>query len=393
MKKITGLSLLAATLLATAPIALAEGPAQTFVFSVGNERYVAGSDVSVNQPVAGDLVTAGSTVTVNAAVAGSVQAAGSTVMLANTVGGNVRVFGGTVVIMKNVKGNIVVGGGTVQIQKGVEVGGSVLLLGGKATIDGNVTGNVETRGGSVILNGTVKGNTNLQGDSVTLNGRVLGNTILAARTLTVGPAAQMEKNLQYWQPTGERTFGSAVKGTVSFDPAFAMKEPTKETGVGVLAALITAITIYSILSGAVMIGLFLFITKTLLKDAAKMLKTQPGMSFLIGLLYFVLTPIAALLLLITIIGLPIAVAIALLFALSILFAKALSAIVFARYIEMQYKKKWNVWILFLVSLGIFLGLKLVGVLPIVGWIVTSVAILMGYGAVLRVKFERYKKIM
>ncbi len=394
MKKFTGLSLLAASLLTAAPLALAANGNQTFVTNVGSDRYVAGSDVSVNQPVTGDLIVGGNTVTINAPVSGSVQALGGTVIISNTVGGNVRVFGGTVVIMKNVRGNIVVGGGNVRIQQGVEVGGSVLSMAGETTIDGNVSGTLKIRGGSTVLHGIVRGDADVQSDNVEVTGQMLGNTILAARAITTSATTLFNKNLTYWLPTGEQDFGTMVRGTTTFDPAFAMHEPeTKKGGLGILAAFITAITIYSVLSGALVIGLFVLVTKTFFKDSAKVLKTKPGISFLTGLLYFVLTPIATVLLLITVIGLPIAIAVALLFAISILFAKAVTAMVFARYIEAQYKKKWNNWMIFGVSLGIFLALKIVSIIPIVGWIICTVAVLIGYGAVLRVKFERYKKIM
>ncbi|UPA22090.1 hypothetical protein K8942_03425 [Candidatus Peribacteria bacterium] len=394
MKKFTALSLLTASLLTAAPLALAANGSQTFITSIGSDRYVGGNEISVNQPVTGDLIVGGGTVTVNAPVTGSVQAMGGTVILGNTVGGNVRVFGGTVVIMKNVRGNILVGGGNVRIQQGVEVGGSVLSLAGETTIDGNVSGTLKIRGGSAVLHGIIRGDADVQSDSIDVTGQMLGNTIIAARTLTTASTTLFNKNLTYWLPTGEQDFGSMVRGTATFDPAFAMNDkPETEKGLGILAAFITAITIYSVLSGALMIGLFVLLTKTFFKDSAKVLKSKPGVSFLTGLLYFLLTPIATVLLLITVIGLPIAIAVALLFALSLLFAKAVTAMVFARYIEAQYKKKWNNWMIFGISLGIFLALKIVGILPIVGWIVTTVAVLIGYGAVLRVKYERYKKIM
>ncbi len=393
MHKRIGFSILAVSLLSLSPLALAEGTSPIFVTSVGNDRYVGGSDVSVNQPVTGDLLVGGGTVKVNAPVSGSIQALGGTVIIGNTVGGNVRVFGGTVIIMKNVKGNVVAAGGNIDIQKGVEVGGSVLTFGGQTTIDGNVTGNVTLHSGVMALNGIVRGNGDFQGDSVMMNGRIMGNTVIAARTITLGSAAQMDKNLQYWQVDGERTFDNAVKGTATFDPAMAMHDPEQKTGFGMIAGIITALTIYSVLSGALMMGLFLLLTKTFFKDAAKTLKTKPGMSFLIGLLYFLVTPLATVLLLITVIGLPIAIAVALLFLLSIIFAKALTAMVFTRYIEAQYKKKWNTWAIFGISLAIFLFLKMVALVPVVGWIITTAAVLIGYGAVLRVKYERYKKIM
>lgn len=393
MKKIIGLSLLTTALLTVSPLVFAQGAADIVVMNVGNDRYVGGGDISVNQPVVGDLIIGGGTVSINAPVSGSVQAVGGTIMINNTVQGNVRVMGGTVILMKPIKGNVVVAGGNVTIQKDATVGGSVLSLAGSTTIDSDISGSLKTRGGMLVLHGTVKGETDIQSDSVEFNGRILGNSIMAGRALTFGPEASIEKDLTYWQASGEGSFGEAVKGKTTFDPSLALHGTKKETGLGILAAIVTAITIYSVLSGALVIGFFLLLTKNFFKDSAKTLKTAPGMSFVTGLLYFLVTPILTVVLLVTVIGIPFAIALALLFAISLMFAKALTSIVFARYIEIQYKKKWSVVTLFFVSLGLFLALKLIMVIPFIGWIVTTVAVLMGYGAVLRVKYERYKKIM
>jgi hypothetical protein len=142
-----------------------------------------------------------------------------------------------------------------------------------------------------------------------------------------------------------------------------------------------------------MIGIFLYFTKTFFKDAAKVLRTKPLISFFTGLLYFVATPVIAMILLITIIGLPFAIALALLYAISLLFAKALTAIVLTRALELQYKKKWSMLNVFIVSLVIFLALKLIMIIPFIGWIATMIAVLIGYGAVLLVKFDRVKKVL
>jgi cytoskeletal protein CcmA (bactofilin family) len=393
MKRFLTFSTVAFTLLTSSSIAFAAGNNETSVTNVGNDRYVGGGTVSVNQPVTGDLTVAGGTVTVNAPVKGSVLAAGGTVLLENTVDGNVRTAGGTVEISKSIKGNLVVAGGTIRIQTGAIIGGSVLIMAGTVTMDGTVYGTITTKGGDLTLNGLVRGDADLHSKTVTLHNKILGNAVIAAQSITTGPSASISKNLRYWDVSGQRDFSKVVKGTATFDSALAIHERSKRDAAGFAAAMLAAFTVYSLLSAALIIGLLLFATKTFFRDSAKYLRTHPGLSLLNGFLYFILTPIAVVILLITVIGIPVALALGCLYFVSLFFAKILTAMVLARWTELNYKKKWTNVVIFFVSLGFFIVLKFIGMVPVLGWIISALAVCMGYGALLRAKYDKYKKIM
>ncbi len=112
---------------------------------------------------------------------------------------------------------------------------------------------------------------------------------------------------------------------------------------------------------------------------------------LYGLLYFVVVPFIATLLLITIIGLPIAVFIFLSYGFAIFFAKPLTALVLAKWTEQKYKKKWGKPLFFFVSVGIYILLKLISLVTIVAWITVLAVVLIAFGALIETKFEIWKK--
>lgn len=394
MKRIASLGLIAATVFTSAGVVFAadEKTNDTVVMSVGNERYIAGENVTIAETIPGDLTVASGNVTVNSIVNGSLQAMGGNVTLTNLVRGNARIAGGTVVISKNINGNLVVAGGTVHIEPTSTIGGSVLVFGGSVIVDGAINGTLKVRGGKVTLNGSVRGDADLQTETLAMNGRITGNAIVSAKTLSLGQGASFQRNLNYWTLAGEQDFKTVVRGKATYDTTLAMHDSEMKDGKTIIAALIAAVSLFSLLSGALVILVMQLLTKNFFKDSAKMLHSRPGKSLLTGLLYFLLAPLAALLLIITIIGIPLGIAVALGLVLSIIFAKACTAIVLARWLEVEFKKKWSSIAIFFISLLIFVLLKLIDVIPVIGWLATLAAVLFCFGALIITKYERYLKV-
>jgi len=119
----------------------------------------------------------------------------------------------------------------------------------------------------------------------------------------------------------------------------------------------------------------------------------PGRSALIGLLYFVVTPVIGVLFLITVIGIPISLFIFIMYGFMIFFAKPLTAIVLAKSTEIKYaKKKWGKTKVFFSSLGYFIALKFIGIIPVIGWILVMIGVFIAFGAMLDTDWEKWKKV-
>ena len=324
------------------------------------------------------------------------QAAGETVLIDKPVAGNMRLAGRIIDITQDVKGNIVAIGETIHIHSGVVVGGSVLLRGTNVILEGSVLGTTNIQGDTVTLNGTEQGDMNIQSQNYTQNGQSSGNAILSSPVMSFGEQASIGKNLRYWSSSEKKDLSSVVKGTVSFEANLETNDQPNNknaaTAAGIVAAILAAFTIYTLFSSALILGLLLFATHTFFRDTAKILMKKPGIHFLYGLLYFIVTPIIALIFLITVIGFPIALAIAFIYILSLMLAQVCTAMVFARWTELRYKKKWSNVTVFFVALGIFIALRVIHFIPILGWIITSVAVCLAFGSLMQAKYDRYMKV-
>lgn len=155
MKNLFALAL--AALLFLPPVALGEeakkitiggdqyaaGQAASIGEAVQRDAFAAGYDVTLRAPVAGDAHLAGFNVNVDAAVTGDLYAAGSAVNVTGLVGGDVTAFGNAVSLRASgpVAGNVRLAGATVTVA--TPVGGTALVTAQTLSLDAAVTGDLE----------------------------------------------------------------------------------------------------------------------------------------------------------------------------------------------------------------------------------------------------------
>ncbi len=358
----------------------------------GDDVYATGGQVTFSQPVRGDVFVMGGNINEKARIGGDLFAAGGTVTIDGTVVGDLRVTGGSVFINKEIGGDVVVAGGNLIFGEDAIVGGDVLVAGGVVNLEGTVRGDLRVRGGDVTLAGSVLGDSDIQADRFTFTGQLQGDAVLSAEQWFVGDKARVGGALQYWQPSGEADFSGVARGKVTYDPDLQREEHSKKAPLMALGAVFAAVSIFSLLSGALLIALLLLATKTFFRDAAKKLRTAPGLSLLTGFLYFLLTPVIVLIFFLTIIGIPLGLFLMTGYVFSVAFSKPLTAIVLAKWMEGSRGKPLHGVLVFLLSVGILILLKLLIVVPFLGWALMLVAVCSAFGAVAMTKFEKFKKI-
>jgi cytoskeletal protein CcmA (bactofilin family) len=361
--------------------------------TISDDLYKAGNDVIVNAPVRGDGYMAGGTVHITKPVGKDLVVAGGTVVVETSVGDDVRIFGGDVQINGNVGGDVLVFGGTIRIAQNSSIGGDVYIMGEQVRIDGNVRGMARIEAKDVIIGGTLNGPAEIRAERTAINGNIMNQTKIASRTIGIGEKALFTGNLRYWREAGPMQLGKQSRGQAVYDMNLQSVAPTDDQDTkSMFAGLLAALSIYWLLATTVIIGVLLLITRTFFTDSAKKLIKTPGMSFLKGLAYFVATPIIVLLLLVTIIGIPLALIVAMHYVIALMLAKALTAIVWVRYIDLKYKYAWGPWAIFGLSIVAYLVLKLVSLIPFLGWIVCFVLVSMAFGSLLTAKWEKMKKV-
>jgi cytoskeletal protein CcmA (bactofilin family) len=364
-------TLLASIAFALATLAVAQ-PTQERMRSVerelGSDRFAAGCPLHIAQQVTGDLLAASCDLEVGSAVAGDAALAGGSVRLDASVGGGLYAAGGKVFLNGSVGRNVRAVGGHVQIGP-----------------DAKVSGNVSAAGGDVAMRGAVKGYLQAAGGHVLIDGPVEGDVIASGGQVELGPNARIGGKLQYRTNDFKRDPAAQVAGSVEalavHHAMHADGSPWRRraggrwiwsAGVMLMAALLAAAA------------------PTVSARMAEELRTHPGLALLWGLVAFACIPVAAILLLITIIGIPLALLAILLFFALLLAGQAVTAASIADLVLRRYRPgdaaraAWRAGFAILVALA----LALLARIPLLGGLIVLVAMLVGIGIIAAWAFRR-----
>ncbi len=379
MRRLLVLGFLLLPLTASAAM-LRAGESVDITSAVNDDAYVAGGNVRITREVAGDLAAGGGDVDVMAAVQDDVAIGGGNVRIGAPVGGDARIAGGTTTISANIDGDLVVFGGQVYVGTGVTIGGDVVFVGGQLTMNGTVNGDASLNGGRAVIDGRVNGNADISMDELSMNGTINGTTRMVVGKITIGEDAVFSKPVEYSTEGGETDFGDSAKAGATFHDDWQKERADDAAKPALIASLIGGFSVYWFLVSAVFIGVILLLASPLCRAAADKMLRRPWMSALIGLAYFILTPIAAVLLFITIIGIPLAAVVTALYFLSFLFVVPLAAVVCAYATQLYRHAKWSRWTIFFCALGYWLALFFIGWIPLFGWVANTAIVLMALGA-------------
>lgn len=317
--------------------------------TVNHDYFAAGSMVEIDGTVNGDIYAAGGQVTINGTVNGDVLAAGGTVTVDGTVNGNVRTTGGSVIIDGRVTKNVSIAGGNIEV-------------GHSATIAGNLA----VAAGTLTDSGTVNGDANA-----------------ATGNLTVGSVAHIGGTLTYWSNQPGSIAQGAVVGTVTHRvPPAHHNENRNRFGGALLMALYWFVVTYIV---AVLAMLWLPRHSLAITEA---LQKRPWSSFGWGILIAILTPLAGLVLLITVIGIPFGLALWALYAVALFLAPVWVIMATRELLAGQFKRE-NTFVVLLLAAFIY---ALIGLIPVVGTIFIIVTSLMGLGASVTSGFGAYRHL-
>lgn len=353
---------------------------------VDDDAYLAGGRVTVEQPLACDAVMAGGTVLLNAPVGLDLLAAGGDLFLNGSVGDDARVAGGNVLVNGDVTGDLVVAGGRVLVSRRVTVGGDLWAAAGDLEIEGAVRGDVRAASGEMTVTGEIGGRADLHARKLVLDGRVGGDAVAAAQKLTFGPQARIDGNLRYWRPEGPMAPGAVpVAGTAAFDSTLRLPEVQGPAQAAAAAALAGwAATIFS---GAIVLLALVLLYRSLLRRAGEEVRRNFWGNGGKGVLFFVLTPILAIVLAVSVIGFPLGLFIFLLFLFTVWLSPAFSAPVLAEWLQRRRNAEWGTAMTCFSSLGLFVALELLLLVPVLGWLAVAIPVCVAFGAVMTAEWR------
>ena len=331
--------------------------------------YLAGQNPTVDANVTGDLVVAGGVVTVNGDVQNDVLAAGSTLNLNGKVANNVRVAGGTVNIESNIGGDLVIFGGDVILGTKSVISGDVLVFAGTVNLKGVVNGSVKKGyAGSVLISGKVGGDVELANvGALTMdsNANVVGNLRYSSKNeASVSSDAKVGGKVEFTKITTASNWRNFTPnlGSVLF---------------GILMAFITIL---------VFIKLFPKFANRVVNAAV----VNPLAKMGIGFAAMVGTPIALLLLLLTIFGWGVMAYLGVAYAAFLILTGSLSAILVGSLVWKYLRKEKNLeinWKTVAIGVVLTVALKLI---PIIGWLAVFAIALVVFGTLTTMGWEYIK---
>jgi cytoskeletal protein CcmA (bactofilin family) len=349
---------------------------------VAGNLYAGGGKVYINAPIEGDLICAGGEVSVLAPVAADILLAGGEVRISSAVGGDLRMGGGKVRLEANVAGDLIITGGELYVKEGVMIGGDVMIAGGKVIFEGIVQGDVMIAGGEATFNGKTAGKMDMKGGKIYLNGEVKGLATLAAQELNIGSDAAFYSNVQYWNEKGDANFeGHLYDGaTAKYNEDLKFKTSVDRE---IVKKGFMAFAAFRFVSAALLMTLLVALFGRFFEKNTRIVRENIGNYVGTGMLFLFGVPVVAFLAFATIVGIPIGFIMLSGYGIALMLANSLTAVVGAYELKKYLHRDWNKGILILVSVAGFVALRMVGMLAIPGKFIVFAATAIAIGAVIQ----------
>ena len=363
-------------LLSVSPFTAASSHAQSVGYKVrvtgpqDKDLYLAGADVRVDADVRGDVAVAGGRVHVDGRSAGDVAAFGGLVTVSGAVADDVRGGGGQVEIVAEIGGDVIAVAYGVDVHAGTAIGGEAILTGREVFVAGDIRGDLWIAARRVSISGAIGGDVEIAADGIELlEGARIGGDLnyLSSREAQIAPSATVLGKVERLAPA---------------------RAPPEHRGVGWLGGAFSfgwlgGIFSFAWLAGLAAIGALLLAAFPESLDAAsRNIGGSSWRSLGYGLLALFAVPWLALFCLITVIGMPLAVALTAGYVVALFFAYVTAAFWLgglALRLTGRGETAHRGWRMLALVVAL-LALALARWVPVVGWLATFLALTFGLGA-------------
>lgn len=329
----------------------------------GNSYY-AGGELTIGDTVKGDLFAAGGRVTVMQPVGADAAVAGGSVDIGSTIAQDLRAAGGSVGIGSEVGGELVAAGGTVRVAESATISGPSLLAGSEVTVNGRLLKGAKIYARRISLGGEINGDARFYGQEIVFgpNARIDGNLYYASEAPLPEELLAKVSGRVVREKTPEnlnRNAASGNRGSLSwFHPVF------------FLSMLASGFVLYLLFPNAV-------------RGARESIAGAPLRSIVIGLALLFTLPPVALLLMLTVIGIPIGLGLFALYPLLLMLGYLAAAFFIGRkladavHMTQPPESSKRRQALFLAAALLLLGIA--GGIPVLGWLFVFLCLVAGIG--------------
>ncbi|HUD21086.1 MAG TPA: polymer-forming cytoskeletal protein [Candidatus Saccharimonadales bacterium] len=306
------------------------------------DLYAASDTVIIDSPVKGDLSVAGNSIIINGDVEDNLFVAGGTVTIRGTVGRHLRVVGSTVTLSGKVNGDLFVAANKINITSGAVISGGTYLAGNLATLDGSFS-----------------------------------DLKAVVNQLTIGGTAKLNNGLTYWSPdTASIDSQAKVTGAVTYHQRAKTNYSYK------FSTLFSIFGLFCLIGSMLLLLLLAYLIRPILDKSLKHVSENFWASLGLGFLALIIAPIVLVLLMITVIGIPIAMFGLVVWILALALGSLLAKLVIGSWLVKMIKKQDGLKIDYQsIILGV-LVYAIIGFIPVIGPTFNFIIFLVAFGSVI-----------
>jgi hypothetical protein len=331
--------------------------------TVNDTLMVFADTINIDGTVTGDLIAMGRQVNVQGSVQGNVYCAGMVADISGNVDGDVIFFGQNFQANGRIGGNLWGGGSMFTLGRNIKLDNDVMLAANMVMINGDVGRDVWIGGASLDVAGKVGRDLKFDGGQLMLHsptviGRDLKGTTQTEKQVRIDPGVTIvgKKTLEIAKPAGNRYATLGFYGNQALH---------------IVAAFVT---------GMILLWLFPIVGRASL-STVRAIAISGGVGFLVA----VAMPVAAIILLITMIGIPLSLVSAVLWLLGLYLSRIVIAKCIGNAILGSESDRFSVK-----ALGLIIGLVIVYIainLPFIGFVLHIVLAMIGLGALAKVIYR------
>lgn len=324
--------------------------------TVDGDLFLTGETLVVAGRVTGDVYAMGQTVTVTGQIDGDLMAAGQSIAVEGSLAGDLRAAAGRLDLRGSVGRNVTWFGQVATLAPVGQVGGSWLGFGETQYLQGRIARAV-TAGGSKLE----------------LAGPIGGSVEAWVEELTLAPNARVSGDVTYTSPNESFFPPGSVGGQVTrVSPERATQEGRRLSGLATFLGVL--LLLGNMLVGSVLVWFF----PKLAARGDHLVRRRPLPALAIGLAALIFAPFAMLFLGITIIGLPLAIAVLVVYLVGIWLGWLVVGLTVGGLVAQPFARGRAPAAALLLALGL-LVLHLATSLPIIGDFVVFAVVCLGLG--------------
>jgi cytoskeletal protein CcmA (bactofilin family) len=315
--------------------------------------------------VNGDVFGLGRELVINGTVNGSVTFGGQLITLNGEITHSARFAGQTIWVNGTVNNDLIIFGSGVSIASTSKIGNDLILGTASARVDGEIGRDIKGGGAEVVITNGVGRDVDLEADS-----------------LIITSSAQINGNVSYTSENEASIESGARIGGETIHKMPEPKEPSRKMGLfagiaGVIWGKFLAFLMIFV------IGIILIlIAQRRIVSMADAIKTNPWQSLGWGALILFATPVAAIIVMVTVIGIPIGLIAGVLYGIAIYLstipvALLIGSLIIARGREINSKGV----LIGALALGLVI-LAILKIIPILGFLVGLATAIFGLGSLI-----------